>query len=241
MAKTFLQAVNDTLKRVGFIAGDSGDLASFTDSARQGAIDIVIQNWNEVVDEIYSLGSLRGEQATGTITLVTDDREYAAPSDYLRMAGQNYQTRVMVSVENLRLFAYPGGYERMFLDQPDPSSYVGQSNYWAMNKANDQFRLDRIPTDSESGDVYSFLYDKRITLAAVADTFPFDDIVVRALVPVVAEIWRLDKNGQPREQLSANAGFNRAVGLLASPQARTRYGMQRSRSGRGERFNPLDE
>ncbi|KKL73134.1 hypothetical protein LCGC14_2077920, partial [marine sediment metagenome] len=39
MAKTFLVAVNDTLRRVGVIAGDASALTTFTDSKRQRSID----------------------------------------------------------------------------------------------------------------------------------------------------------------------------------------------------------
>jgi len=56
----YLVAVNDTLRRVGVIAGDAGELTTFTDTARQREIDIVTQAWNEVCHELYDLGSLRG-------------------------------------------------------------------------------------------------------------------------------------------------------------------------------------
>ena len=71
MAVTFLQAVNETLKRVRVIQGDAGELVTstiastatgavatgaFTDSGRQTEIDLAIQLWQEGLHEIYAMG-----------------------------------------------------------------------------------------------------------------------------------------------------------------------------------------
>ena len=43
MTKTLLNGVNDLLKRVKVIAGDTGTLSTLTDSAKQAYIDTAIQ------------------------------------------------------------------------------------------------------------------------------------------------------------------------------------------------------
>ena len=71
MAKTLLNAVNEILKRVGVISGDSGALTTLTDSARQKPIDVAIQVINEAMDELYSMPGISAPQGQGesTITL----------------------------------------------------------------------------------------------------------------------------------------------------------------------------
>ncbi|KKK67927.1 hypothetical protein LCGC14_2949200 [marine sediment metagenome] len=44
MPYSFLEATNETLKRTGDIAGDAGDLTSFTDSARQTTVDVALKS-----------------------------------------------------------------------------------------------------------------------------------------------------------------------------------------------------
>ena len=221
---TFLVAVNDVLRRVGTIAGDSSALTTFTDSKRQREIDIVTQIWNEAVHELYDMGSLQGEVASGSITLATDTDEYAVETDFEQMAGETYLTRALVKSDGRRLFEYPGGYRQMFLDQPDRSDYTGVSSLWAFNTATNTIRLDKRPTSNENGDVFNYLYDKRINLSATTDNMPFSDTVTDALVPVVAEIWRMDFHGETRDPISANAGFKRAASLITQKKPRSRYG-----------------
>ena len=231
MAKTYLVAVNDTLRRVGVIAGDASELTTFTDTQRQREVDIVLQVWNEIVHELYDLGSLQGEVADGSITLVTDTDNYAVPTDFEQMAGDTYKTRVMVKSDGGRLFEYPGGYRQMFIDQPDRADFTEASSYWAFNLTNNTFRLDKRPTSAENGDVFNFVFDKRINLSTISDTMPFSDTVTEALQSVVAEIFRIDMHGETRDPISSIAGFKRAASLITQKKRRRRYGQKTLRPG----------
>ena len=228
---TYLVAVNATLRRVGVIAGDASALTTFTDTQRQREVDIVLQVWNEIVHELYDLGSLQGEVADGSITLVTDTDNYAVPTDFEQMAGATYLTRVMVKSDGVRLFEYPGGYRQMFIDQPDRADFTGAANYWALNLTNNTFRLDKRPTLTENDDVFNFVYDKRINLSATGDTMPFSDTVTEALQSVVAEIFRIDFHGETRDPISSIAGFKRAASLITQKKRRRRYGQKTLRPG----------
>ncbi|KKL14210.1 hypothetical protein LCGC14_2518020, partial [marine sediment metagenome] len=77
MPKSLLNGVNEVLKAVDIIEGDTGLLTSLTDSARQVFIDSAKQKLNEVIDQLYSiLGDPKPQQlAEDTITLVTDDQD----------------------------------------------------------------------------------------------------------------------------------------------------------------------
>ena len=53
--KTLLNGVNEVLKKVGILEGDTGLLTTLTDSPRQIFIDTAVQSLNEVNDEVYSV------------------------------------------------------------------------------------------------------------------------------------------------------------------------------------------
>lgn len=227
MTTTLLQAVNASLKRGGIIKGDAGELTTFNDSARQHDIDITVQVWNEALHRLYANGVLAGEVAEGTITLVTGEREYDPPDGFEGMAGESVDTRVLVNAtDSHRLYEYPGGYTHMFNAQPDPSDYTGQPSRWAINLTNLKFRMDTTPTDSESGDVYTFLYEKRISLSLVTDIFPVSDTVVDSLTPLVAAISKLARNGAVTEEQWAAKSFKDAVRLQRKAKSRSGYGLR---------------
>ncbi|KKM06736.1 hypothetical protein LCGC14_1740990 [marine sediment metagenome] len=228
MSYTFLQAVNRGLKRVKAIEGDAGDLTTFTDSARQHEIDVLIQVWNEALHALYGLGAFQGELKVGTINLVTDQKEYDVPTDFETMAGKTRRDRVMISAtKGARLVEYPGGYERMYRDQTEPSDLTGYPTRWVINKTNNKFSFDNTPTSTDDGETLTFLYEKRISLTVVGDTFPVSDTVVDALLPVVAEIYRIDIQGRGRNPINAFSGFKNAVRLVTQTKPRSFYGTER--------------
>lgn len=228
MATTFLIEVNNLLNRVGAIQGDASDLTSFTDSQHQPDIDVAVQAWNEVVRKLYSLGTFQGEVAEGTITLATDTREYATASDFEQLAGTDYTERVMINAsENQVIREYPGGWEKMYANQPDPTDHTGQPSFFAINKTNSKFRVDKTPTSGENGRAFTYLYQKRIALTLITDTFPFSDTVVDQLLPAVAEVWRAERYGVQRNVAYASDSFKDAVKTLTQSTSRKHYGVRR--------------
>ena len=89
------------------------------------------------------------------------------------------------------IFPYPGGYEAMFRDQPQPSAYTGQPVYWALNPSNRKIRLNTSPTSTEAGRVFVYQYRLRTNLSAATDTFPFTDEVTAQVI--TASSWMFKK------------------------------------------------
>jgi hypothetical protein len=193
MAKTLLNGINDVLKKVGFITGESGELTSLTDSARQVEIDIAKRHWNLAIEELYSESRIPHPQevTTTTITLVTDQREYSLPSDLVQI-----RFPITFATDQHEVREYPGGYEQMRDDQTDPSNYTGRPNYAVISPISGDLRFDRAPTSDENGDGYEVLYDKDVSLDDKDDTVPFSDAVFRAMVEVVGEDWRQERRSK---------------------------------------------
>ena len=230
MAESLLSATNAVLKRVGLIQGDSGELSSLTDTARQHDIDKIGQVWREVIRTIEREGVFSAEVTEGTLTLVTSTREYALPADFVQMSGQTHRHQVMVNASgNHRMFQYPAPIgtspdAQMFFDQPDPSDWTGLPIYWALSDRGDFFRVDRTPTSEENGLAFTYRYDTALSLTVAADTFPFSDSVIQELIPVVSHFYKLSDEARTSEAISASQGFQAAIAFATRKKARSHYG-----------------
>lgn len=240
-----MECVNGSLKRAGIVAGDSGELGTGTSTATafqytasgiftsrsdiQHSVDLMLQMWQEATSEIYSLNLTPNLLATATITLVTNTREYALPSDFERIAGETYEVRVMrAATEAITLREYPGGYLQMLADQPVATDWTGQPVAWAISPRNEQIRIDRSPTTNENGAVYNLAYERRVELTSTmaTATMPYSDTVCRALIPVVAEIY----NSTKKDKFDAGifrSSLIRALNFANKSQDRTRWGTRR--------------
>lgn len=205
---TLLTAVNAVLNKVHITSG-SGALSSLTDSGRQIYIDEAVRLWNEAIDTLYDMtGSSRVQEAgETTVTLVTDTREYSLPSGLVQVRWP-----LVEAANGYVIYAYPGGYEQMRIDQRQPDDWAGLPLYACINPVTNKLRVDRAPTLDENGLEFTLLYDKDNSMTAASDTLPVPDAVYRALIPVVATRWEGAKRnnydeGEWRRQLSRAASF----------------------------------
>lgn len=214
--KTLLNGVNELLKRVQIIQGDTGVLTSITDAAIQGFIDIAIQIWNELVDQLYDAANLPqpNELAENTITLVTSTRDYALQSDLNQL-----RFPLLDETNGRVLLEFPGGYLGIVNNQFTPANYTGLPFYAAIRPTDGKLYLDRIPTASENGLVYKYRYDKDLELTTAASLFPFSHVVFRALVPAAAELWNLNQKNKFNSGVFKNS-IGRAARYLTKKQAR---------------------
>jgi len=211
-SKTLLNGVNEVLKRTQAISSQS-ELTSLTSSAKQPSVDIAIQVLNELVHQLYDEAKIPTPNGVGTstITLIADDRDYELPSDLLRI-----RYPLIDQTNSDTIYEYPGGYSQLFSDQEEPSNYTGQPHLAAIRPTDGYLYLDRIPTSTEAGKTYTFLYDKELTLAEAGDTFPFRDTVFWALIPAAAQMVKSEM------QNKFNGGlFKMSMGRAARLLTRT--------------------
>ncbi len=192
MAKTLLNCVNETLKRLKLIQGDAGALTTLTDSSRQNWIDITVQVVNEGIDVLFDASNVPKPQelseTTTEVTLVLNQREYTLPSDLVQIRWPGLD-----ETNGIFIHRYPGGYEQLRKDQPRPDTgYEGTPIYGVINPSNGKLRLDHRPTAEDVGKVYIFEYDKDLVLSTATDTVPFSDAAFRAMVPAWAQLVQRD-------------------------------------------------
>jgi hypothetical protein len=230
MAKTLLNGVNEVLKRANLIQGDSGALTTLTDSARQVWIDNIVQIWNEVMEQLYETAQkpMPQELAEGSLTLVTNTRAYAL-STFNKLYFPLHDT-------TNGQYIYDGGdYLDLVTSQSVPADYTGLPLYAVIRPTDKQLYLDRIPTATENGLVYTYRYDKDLSVSAAADTFPFDDSVFRALVPAVKEVHMMNDKREFNDGMF-KMSMARAAALLTGNVQRTSYGKSRGHSTEGVMF-----
>jgi len=213
MAKTLLQGVNDVLKRMGAIKGNSGEIASLVDSQRQVLVDLAVSCWNETIIELYesSQMTMPNEMGTSTVTLSAGDRDYALPSDLvfikwpLRNASNGYL-----------IHEYPGGFEQLENDQLQPNAFTGRPLYAAIRPSDGQLYLDRIPQAEDAGIAYTLEYDKSLIKTLATDTFPFNDDTYYVLIPAVAEKIKMERDDQSEGRyVVSRKKYDKAIGLAA--------------------------
>jgi len=233
MAKTLLNCTNEVLKRVRIIQGESAILTSLTDSARQHFIDVAVQVWNEEIDSLYSMSKQPkpSEVTEGTITLVTSDRDYSLPTDLVQI-----RFPLVDQTNGQYITEYDGGYEAIFATQAYPANYTGLPTTGSIRPSDGQLYLDRIPTSEYNGRVYTYMYDKDLSMTLLTDTVPFTDAVFRAMVPAVAETWRraLQKDYDP---VIRDESMSRAAQLFNMTPRKDNWGLTRSSS---DGFDPLN-
>lgn len=234
MAKTLLNAINEILKRVSVIAGDSSVMTSLTDSARQPAIDIAVQVINEAIDRLYYSTNLAMPTGQGedTITLLLGVRSYPLAADLVRL-----RYPFIDRVNTQHLFEFAGGYNQMLVFDPEQDD-DGLPHFGAISPVNGEFHVDRAPKSDSVGRVYFYQYDKDISLEFATDLFPFTDAVFRALLPAWVQLWKRERRNQFDEVLFT-AGLGLAGRLLTKKTIKSSWSPRGRRGQRGQSGRPF--
>ena len=225
VALTVLQTVNLVLREKSILGTD---LSALTSNAQQEDVDAAIAAINETYDELASLCELPAELAEGTITLVTNDRDYTTPSDFKAFAndGAPDGPRLICETDGSYLSWYPGGYKRMRLDQLQPDNETGAPQFWVLDDTSAQIYLDKIPTAAVNGKVYRYLYEKHeaFSTSSAASTFAYlTDPAIRMAVPAMAEV--VDRKRRSRfDEKVWQSSIAKAAKVLSRLPKRTSYG-----------------
>lgn len=230
-SKTLLNGVNEILKRVQIIAGDSGALTSLTDSARQHHVDVAVQVTNEAILKLYTdYGiALPDSQASSTITLASGTRDYSLASDLVQLrpviVGADKKALAIDRTNSQYIWEMPGGYDALLaidLEQDD----TGLPQWGAIDPTDGTFYLDRAPTSVEAGRVYTYQYDKSLLITTAAATYPFNDDVFTAMVPAWVQLWKRESRNEFDGSLFSEAMAD-AARMLSKKLPRTSWSPRR--------------
>jgi hypothetical protein len=215
---TLLDAINEVFKRTNNIQGDAAALTTLTDSARQHPIDMAIQVINEGIDELYSSSAVEKPlgQAESTITLATGTRSYALASNLERLKFP------LIDKTNTQfIISAPGGYEYLLLIDPEQDD-TGLPIWAAISPVTGQLYLDRAPTSAENARVYTYQYEKDVSLVLATDTVPFSNVVFRSMVPAWTQLYKREMRNEFDAELYKMA-IGRAAIFLTELEPRDSY------------------
>lgn len=199
MPYTLLEATNLLLTHVREV-DSRGPLTSLTDSARQTKIDLAIRSWNSAVAMLFELSAkpVPTQAREADLTLEQGKRIYPLAKElihlYWPIRHKNTSTQ---EAQGYQIHLYSpneadGGYMRLLAEDIPQGRREGRPLRAAFTATRRELIMDRIPTEAEDGQIYTYTYSRRLHLASEEDTFPFGDATVDALVPAAAELWRGD-------------------------------------------------
>lgn len=228
-----LTGINKVLVRTGTVKS-TNQLTSLTDSANQMFIDTAKDNWNEVIDELYSLSSQPRPKSikSSTITLAAGVREYSLHSklvmlrfDYHLIDETNNHTITLIEDFHSNLVFGD-------IEQDD----TGLPHMATLNPENGRLLFDRSPTAADAGKIYKYRYEKDLELIDATDEMPFSDTVARALVPAVAERWKFEHQKTGSQEIFDKSMAQAARRLRKAP-ARSSW---LPRQGGRNQMDPFD-
>lgn len=216
---TLLDVVNRCLRRQRLTDSNDEVLTDFTDDRLRVDVDMIIDAVNDTLYYFFDISDFSPYETTDdTITLVAGTREYATATGFFLLASKHMKNHT----DGHTITEYPGGYQGMFEEQHIPNDYVGQPNFWVINPNNGMIRLDTAPEAAQAGDVYTYVYQKQLNMAAHTDTFPFGDEVVRALIPAFVQMYRRENNPEEYDDGMFQSALAMAIaGLHNQPVSAT--------------------
>lgn len=84
---TFIDAVNQVLRRESIIRGDNDNLTTFSDTTHNATSQLAQIAIQDEITELISRGMLNYEHKTSTLTMVTNQRSYTLANDFIGMWG----------------------------------------------------------------------------------------------------------------------------------------------------------
>ena len=77
-----------------------------------------------------------------------------------------------------------------------PCTFPGLPIWGIISPITGLLRVDRAPTSTEAGHVYTYEYQKDTALSVAADTVPFNNAVFRAMVPMWLQLYKREERGE---------------------------------------------
>ncbi len=172
--------------------GDADALTSLTDSARQHDIDYCVIAVNQTIDEMYSTAdmALPQQQASSTITLVTNTRNYTLASNFVKLHWP-----LIDHTNSQYIYQFPGTYDDILELDPEVDD-TGVPMVGVIRPTDSSLYIYPTPTSEENGNVYTYQYDQDTELTAAASTVPFNNFVYRAFLPAAFQVWKRERRGE---------------------------------------------
>lgn len=228
---SFIDAVNQILRRDGKIRGDNDPLTTFSDTTLNASSQLAQISIQDEISNLVSLGLLAYQHKTSTITLVTGTRSYGLPSDFIRFFGD--PPFLYDATQNIEIYAYPGGENSLRLKIFDYLTTTGTPIYWYLEQTTSKkISVFYTPSSDYNGRVWNLDYYADVNVTNSTDTMPFQNAdefnTFCGMAAIRFHIMYIQKSSDIQNDLDKNPTYKAYRGtlfnLMRGKKASSRYG-----------------
>jgi len=223
----YLGAVNRIFRVTRIIRGGDDALTDFDETQHAADLELAKIAVEDELGDLISDRLIPYEKTSANLTSVSGTRVYTLASDFIRFYGDN--PFLYDADNNVAVVRYRGGEDRLKHDILDYKTQAGDPSWWyPVESSTKQIGLYQVPDDNNAGKVYSYDYEKDVSVSAYTDTMPFHtDTEANAFVGMAARRFQfmrdgVDLLGLPGDLLYGNAKA-RLVALMRQVNPATRY------------------
>ena len=228
---TFLDGLNRLLRINNVIKGDDDNVVAFTDTDHASDIELGQIAIQDELADLVSDHFIGYEENSASFTSVASTTTYSLATDFVRMVGQN--PFLYDSTNNVQIFEYPGGKDALRHNVPDYASQTGDPHWWYLEPdTTKKVSFYPTPDASNAGKVYSYDYEKDVSVSAATETLPFiNTITYQAFISMAARRFKFMLIEKPLGELNQDPTYSgaksRLVALMRHRDPRKKYGRRR--------------
>lgn len=174
---TFLEAVNQLLRRASIIGGSDDDLTAFGSNQFSGSEELAKLAIQDELRHAAVALQIPFERTFDSVTLATGTREYSLANDFVNFQDQEpwfYKLDSNNLPTETVILPYKGGEAQLRKDYPRYRIETGNPiNWYLSGTANNKVSFFMIPDSTNSGDKYGYFYEASLSVSAYDDDLPF--------------------------------------------------------------------
>ena len=168
----FLTGVNRLLRRNTIIKGDDDNITTFDDNQHAAKIELAQIAIQDELTALIADKIIPYEKTSGSLTTSDGVRTYSLASDFVRFFGK--QPYLYYAEDNQQVFEYEGGEDALRLSIPNYTEQTGNPITWYPDlTTTKKIGLYQTPDAAHANRVYTYDYEKDVSVSAEADTLPF--------------------------------------------------------------------
>lgn len=229
MSMQFIDCVNRILRINGMIRGDTDTIATFADTAHNSSSQIAQIAIQQEITELSSRGKFpQQHKITSTLSMVTNQRTYSLPSDFIQLWGD--VAFFYDGVAQFTILQYPGGENKLRTDiltyRTDPGYPLW---FYFELSSTQQVSFYPVPDAQRNGLSLAFDYSASVNVSNSTDLIPLQTTdQLYAFTDMAARRFKFLFEGKVDIPIGQDEVYrearSRLFALLGWKQPSTRYG-----------------
>lgn len=211
---TLIGAITRILRTNGVIRGDTDAPTSLTDLQHGATINLAAISIQDELNELASDELLPYEyDNTGSIVTVAGTRTYSLPTNFVQLFGN--PPTLYRSSNNINLYEYPGGLERLITVHQDYATIQSDPQYWYLEPGTTK-KIAFWPVPSTAV-TFTYSFEKDVSVTAAADTMPFqNEMEAQAFCRIASRRFKMLFEGLDTATIPSDPERNSAKAALFS-------------------------